>query len=282
MNQHAHQFGVAIISILFTGLVHAFGQTSAVRTDRITTVRGLHDQLRWNDESSHNRYLATRDDVTRRLWNEIDAFVTQSFRPTETTENQVNAALSALLGPTPPMAGSTTAFFVMVPVKGRFLIVGIDLSRGGSAIAEDAISFRAYQDAGNHFTFVSSIDDLQSSDSSTPFLASLSTKILTASPIAGESWFLAAAEVPPRAPPIVAIHLYSFDANTFRTLWAPKDVVAEGADEAIELTTDGFIVNRLFDPSGQAAISPSIVIHEQYTVTSSGPYKVMEWRTDLQ
>lgn len=50
----------------------------------------------------------------------------------------------------------------------------------------------------------------------------------------------------------------------------------------IELTTDGFIVNRLFDPSGQAAISPSIVIHEQYTVTSSGPYKIMEWRTDRQ
>ena len=58
--------------------------------------------------------------------------------------------------------------------------------------------------------------------------------------------------------------------------------MSEGADKTIELTSDGFIVRSLFDPTGEAGHSPTVVMHEQYAVSPDGPNKTSEWRTDRQ
>ncbi len=66
-------------------------------------------------------------------------------------------------------------------------------------------------------------------------------------------------------------------------MWAPNNILAAGVEKAVDFTADGgFIVNKLFDPTGQAAHSPTSVIHTQYIVTTEGPQKVAEWTSQLQ
>jgi hypothetical protein len=60
----------------------------------------------------------------------------------------------------------------------------------------------------------------------------------------------------------------------------PERHHSRGSDKAVELTTGGFVIDRLFDPTGGAALSPTVVIHEQYTLTSEGPRKTNEWETE--
>ncbi len=151
---------------------------------------------------------------------------------------------------------------------------------GGDAVPEDAISFRAYKETGNNFALIVTTDPLPTRNKDC--LTNLRANALPVSPITGEFWFIALAEVPPQRPPTIAIRLYAFDGYEFRTIWEPQDIIAEGPEEAVELANAGFTVNRLFDPTGQAAHSPTAVIHEQYTVTAEGPRKVAEWRTDRQ
>ena len=53
---------------------------------------------------------------------------------------------------------------------------------------------------------------------------------------------------------------------------------AAGFDEDAE---DFALLNKLFDPTGQAAHSPTIVIHEEFVITASGPQKLNEWKTEF-
>jgi len=283
MTRNALHIALVVPSFLLVSPAPAPAQEAGAGTGHVAAARGLLKQLRWHDESSHNQYIATRGDVTKHLMTEIDGFVTESFQPGTSGPDQIKAGLGVLLGyaAMPLMADNNTAFFVTVP-KGRFLIACIEAPRGGSAIAEDAISFRAYRDAGSRFVFVSSAEDLHSSDSGNDSLDRLYTKPLTSAPIAGEFWFMALAEVPPQAPPTVAMRLYAFDGEKFRTVWMPKDIRSVGPDKAIECTDGGFIVSSLLDPTGGAALSPTVVVHEQYAVSPDGPHKIAEWRTNRQ
>jgi hypothetical protein len=98
-------------------------------------------------------------------------------------------------------------------------------------------------------------------------------------PNVGEFWFFGLANVSPQSPPTVAVRLNVFDGADFRAVWAPDDVLPESVDKAATVTALGFIVNRLFDPTGQAAHSPKVVIHQEFTLTASGPQKIAEWQT---
>jgi hypothetical protein len=273
---------ISALCLLLLCVATGLAQETRARTDHAAAARGLSSQLRWKDAASHKEYLARRDDVTRRLLKEIDGFVTDSFQPGTATPDHVKAGLKLLLGHLDHSESymSNAAIPVTLP-KGRFLIAGVELLRGGTAIAEDAISFRAFKDAGSRFVFVTSTEDLHSSNPDNPYLAGLYAKPLSASPIVGEFWFLALAVVPPRAPPTVAMRLCAFDGESFRTVWAPKDIEAEGTRQAIELTSDGFIVNSLSDPTGAPVLSPSVATHTQYTVGPDGPKKTAEWRTQF-
>jgi hypothetical protein len=282
MTRNTLYIGISALCFLLVGAATSLAQEARARTDRVAAARGLSSQLRWKDASSHKQYLARRDDVTRRLLKEVDGFIADSFQPGTATPDHVKAGLKLLLGHLDHSESymSNAAIPVTLP-KGRFLIAGVELLRGGTAIAEDAISFRAYRATGSKFVFVSSTEDLHSSDPDNPFLMGLYAKPLSVSPIAGEFWFLGLARVPPQSPPTVAMRLYAFDGERFRTVWAPKDILAEGTRQAIELTSDGFIVSSLSDPGRPTGPGPTFVIHTQYAVGPDGPKKTAEWRTQF-
>ncbi len=156
------------------------------------------------------------------------------------------------------------------------------MPRGEPAIAEDEISYRSYRDDGQQFTFVSAVEDLHSSDASSPFALGMYTLPPIPAPVVGESWFIAFTEIPPQSPPTVAMRLYALDGENFRTVWSPKHFMVESADKAVDVNKGGLIVNILFDPTGQAARSPGAVVHQQYVLTVEGPKKVAEWQTNRQ
>jgi hypothetical protein len=245
-------------------------------------VAKLSAQLRWHDEAGRSEYERTKEETTNNLLSEIDNFVSVSFSPAATTADQVKVGLDAFLGHKPGGVVQNVAFLANLP-NGKFLIVGVEIWRGGLAIAEDAVSFRAYKQSGDKFVFTTHTEDLHSSDAENPYLTSLCAKVL-ASPLSmvGEFWFIAWAEVPPKTPPTVNIRLYAFDGERFRTVWAPKDVVSESSDSAVQLTSNGFTVSTLVDPTGMAAGSPTVVIHEQYDLETDGPHKLDERKSERQ
>lgn len=281
---HINRFaGVSAVAIALTLSSATRGQSLPTAADHVTAVRTLLPQLQWSDAKTHAGYDTTKESTTSRVFKEIDAFITDSFPPATVTEGQVSTALTRLLNPPAATTVPTDPVFLVPLSTGvRFLIIGVDLPRGGRAIREDAVSFRAYRDDGAHFTFVAQTHDLHSSDANSPFLNHLSAKLVSPAPVSSEAWFFAMAEVPPAAPPLVAIRLYAFDGVAFRTVWAPSDVRAEGSNGVIQLNSAGFVINTLVDPTGQAAGSPTVVRHEQYSLSAAGPTKVTDWQTDRQ
>jgi hypothetical protein len=243
-----------------------------VSNNRVEVIRCLCQQLRWHDKDGQDRYERTRASVTERLLEEVDGFVADNFAPGLTTADSVRQGLDALLGHKPGDEMQDIAFAVDL-AAGRFLIAGIELWRGGGALPENAISFRAYRESGGKFVPVahSSVWD---------GVMDLHAKPLTAPPVPGEFWFVALGRVNPSlTPPMVAMNLWAFDGKSFRAVWTPKSITAGGPAEAVEIMTPGFIVNRLVDPTGRAARSPTLVIHEQFLLTTDGPQKIAEWET---
>ena len=88
------------------------------------------------------------------------------------------------------------------------------------------------------------------------------------------------ADIPPLTPPKVAVRLYAFNGSTFRTVWMRDDFTAESVERAIDVGPDGFTVRRLLDPTGGAALAPTVVVNERYILTSEGPQKVGEWESE--
>jgi hypothetical protein len=189
--------------------------------------------------------------------------------------------LDGLLGYKSKDAFNNLSFLVNLP-RGRFLIVGVELWRGGGAIDEDAISFRAYKQSGDSYVVVAHTEDLRSSDEENPFLVGLCAKPLPFAPAVGEFWFVAMADVPPRAPYTVALRLFAFDGEKFRTVWAPEDIMAQCVHSAVQLTTGGFVVNKLVAKPGDSTSSIHTILHEQYTLSPGGPQEVASWETWIE
>ena len=238
-------------------------------------------QLRWRDQESGRRYVANRDDVTRRVLAEVDAVVTESFS-SDTAAPAVKDTLDRLFGYDKGMLASNSAFLAGLPT-GRFLIVGIEVPRGGEAISEDAVSFRAYREERGRFAFVASTESLRSSDVDNTALTDLHVHVLEAAPARGEVWFAAWAMIPPRSPYTVAISVYSFNGEAFRSLLALPDVVSMSVPGTITFDRTGFVVNKLVPPApGTSPALSTEVTHDQFVFTADGPQKISEWRTPIQ
>ncbi len=249
---------------------------------RAARVAELAKKLRWHDQVERQRYLASRDSITDQIFQEIDGFIAETFAPNTVRASNVKPALEALLPGTVGDSRNDVAFVVNL-LAGRFLIAGVELSRGGNAIAEDAISIRAYKDVGAKLALVAQNRDLRSSDRDNPFLTNLHARsVVPAPPIPGEFWLLVWAQVPPQAPPSFAMRLYAFNGEKIRTVWAPADVVAENGKSVVEIASGGFTIHRLVDKSGVAPHSPTTVVHERYALTVEGPLRTSTWETDLR
>jgi hypothetical protein len=263
--------GIATLCLTLLFSVALCGQTNPQsRSDRISQML---KQLRWKD-GDRDRYLATKDVVTSQVFAEVDGFIADSIEPNMTV-NQITAALDKLLNRQPGSVLKSVALTANLP-SGLFLIVGVELERGGGAIDEGAISFRAYQNQGGKFVLVTATDDLRNGNLADPFLCCVYAKSLPSLPVTGEFWFLAWARANVQSPPTIALRLFTFDGQQFRTLWSPSDVLTWDLNNAVQIHPPGFIVNRAFDSSGGAPHSPDVIIHEQYALSANGPVEIME------
>jgi hypothetical protein len=250
-------------------------------------------QLHWKDGPGYNKYLATKDALTNQILAEVDGFVADSIQP-NMAMNQVTAALDKLLNRQRGSTSNSVALTTNLP-DGPFLIIGVELERGGSAVEENAISFRAYQNQNGKFVFTAATNDIHSSDATNSALCCVYAKSLSSPPVTGEFWSVAWAVVPPQSPYTVALRLFTFDGRQFHTLWAPPDILTvvlplrqlstygilskfsgPAMDNVVEITPTGFTVNRAIDSTGGAAHSPNVIIHEQYALSVNGPVKTTE------
>ena len=302
---------IAFVALACAGWLLGQQRETAALT-HAARIADLAKHLRWHGQAEGREYVRIRDDVTSNLLTEIDGVVTDSFRP-GVQPGQVRSGLDALLGYKEGDGFHNVAFVADIAGE-QYLIVGVELWRGPEVRAPDsaaaptepplpdaaarpptlpgeelpgqawgnAISFRAYRATGDRLIAVGNQGFAVSDDPDHVILCCLTATVL-ATPVSGEFWFAAWAQVVEQSPPIVAFRVYAFDGKTFRTVWAAKDFMAESVlTKAIDVTSNGFVLNRLFDPTGHAAHSPGIVIHEQYALTPNGPQKVTEWTTDRQ
>jgi hypothetical protein len=267
---------LAICLLIFGHIARAQSPSPTPTTSRANDVARLLKELRWSTNEGHEAYLEIKDDTTKRLLTAVDGFIVEMFSPRRTTTIQVKAGLDALLNHKKGSMQQSVAFQVNLPT-GRFLLIGVEIVRGGGAIPEDAISFRAYREAGEHFQAVADLDYPRDGApyDSVEILASVNAMALSYQPIATEFWFAGWAVLPGAAPPTVTARLFGFDGERFRILWATAPFVTPNVDQAIDVTQDGrFTVRRMPDFKGMT------VINEQYAVTADGTQKVTEWETE--
>jgi hypothetical protein len=112
-------------------------------TDLKSQIDQLKSRLHWSDESSPKEYKANRAQVTNQIWALIDSFIAQTYNSGSVSPDQMKSALNSILGHKSGDIENTVGLAVDIPV-GKFVIAGLEVTRGGEAIAEDAISFRAY------------------------------------------------------------------------------------------------------------------------------------------
>lgn len=266
--------------LVVIGSHHLMTQSRAA--SRIHEIRRLAEQLHWAGTSESRHYERTKAAVTQRLLKEVDNYVDESFRPEGVTPRLVMQGLDSVLGYRSGDTRHSVAFDVRLP-SGRFLVLGIEVARGGPAIPEDVISFRAYRADEDRLTPVANSGVWE-------FATDLYAQQLPPGHGKGEFWFLGSAIVTPsQAPPMVAIRLYAFDGTKFAVVWVPPDsrpqvcrncVQAARPKDSFTVIANGFVVNKLFDPTGHAAHSPTVVIHDQFTTTPAGAIKEKSWRTE--
>jgi hypothetical protein len=263
--------------------------TSPLRTQpqsvsRIDEIRRLSRRLHWANARESQDYERNKAVVTQRLLKELDAFVNESFRRDGATAELMMQRLDSALGYKNGDTRHNVAFVAALPT-GRFLVAGIEVARGGPAIPEDAVSFQAYRADESRLTLVADSGVWE-------YGTDLYAKQLVSAPVKGEFWFLSSAiQTPSLAPPMVAIRLYAFDGAKFTVVWVPPDSRAQVCRNCVQATrprdsftvvADGFVVNKLFDPTGRAPGSPGIVIHDEFVTTIDGPKKGKSWQTELR
>jgi hypothetical protein len=196
---------------------------------------------------------------------EIDGFILESFVPGSATGGAVKTGLDALLSRTVRDTVDNVVFTPDLPA-GQYLVVGVEIRRGSDAIADDAMSFRAYRATGKTFVFVGSTDLDGSVD--------LHAEALRKSPVGGEFWLAAWARASWMSPPTVTMRLFGFDGEKFRTVWTTDPFFTPYVNRAVQVTPDGgFALRRMPD------FREATVINKQYAVTADGPQKVTEWQT---
>lgn len=219
-----------------------WGQTQAESTPSNTDVKGkidqLKSQLRWSDEKSQHEYKANRVQVTDQVWTLIDSFIARNYAGS-IGPDQLKATLDSLLGHKSDGVENTVVFAVDIP-SGHFVIAGLEITRGGGAIAENAISFRAYGKVDGRWTLISHVELEPEYD----FLVDLNALTLPQG-FPGTFGFIAWADEPPRSPPTVIARIYTFDGKEFTTVWTPPSFIEGYFSSFVTLTKDGFDLHTL-------------------------------------
>jgi len=269
---------VTALTLMLTNIDAALGgQNLVVPTARAERMRVLLAGARWSSREGRRQYLTLKDAVTGDVLEELDGAIAESVSPKSMNLVAIRALLDGLLDHKQGDLQDSLAFDVRLP-SGRFLLIGVEITRGGGVIPENAISFRAYRDTGDRLVPVSHVEysheDLWH-DGSEP-LANINARPLTQQPIATQWWFAAWASVPSLAPPTITVRLFAFDGERFTTIWKRDDFTSSYVTNAVQVTPSGFIVSRIPDPLDNR------VVNDSYAVTADGPQKIGEQETVLR
>jgi hypothetical protein len=125
-----HLLPAVVVWLAVCGRTLAQTQPAAAPIDRADNVAHLLGELLLHDSYGPGlgRYRQTRDDVTRRVLDEVDAFVTENFSPSTTSLPEMKARLNVLLNHVPHGRQHASAFSVSLP-SGRFLVIGVEVKR---------------------------------------------------------------------------------------------------------------------------------------------------------
>jgi len=272
----------ALVPFLATSLAAGQSRTGPQVSPRAQSVARIEAQLRWNDERGKEAYVDARSRLTNEILAEVDGFIRESFMPRTASPDVVRRGLDELLNPRRDSFRNNFAATTDLS-SGQYLIVGIEIPRGGPAEAEDAISIRAYRNDSGKFVLVTSVSDVTGTVGEIPYLIDLRVLTLPGPPVSGEFWFFSWARISPQSPPTAALRLYAFDGKRFRTVWSPAgDLLTEDYSSLVELVPGGFVVNRAVDPSGEAPHAPSLLVHEMFVPTVDGAIKVREWTSPVR
>lgn len=189
-------------------------------------------------------------------------FIAQTYSGSINPE-QLKAALDSMLGHKAGGLENTVVLPVDIPA-GKFVIAGLEVTRGGGAIAEDAVSFRAYGQVDGRWTLVSQVELEPEYD----FLADLHALAFPQG-FPGTFGLIAWAMEPPLAPFKVITRVYEFDGERFTTVWAPRSFITGNISSFVTLTSTGFDLHTL-------APNRATKILQNYTVASDEVIKNSE------
>jgi hypothetical protein len=279
----AKQLWAVVVVCLCVYAAPLRAQESISPTSRADLVAKLLKELRWQDREGLDRYLTVREDLTERVLREIDGYVSETV-PNRNATLDLSKRLDRLLGHVgrDDTSGSVV-FTVNLPI-GRFLLVGVEVPRGGGAIPEDAISFRAFREAEGQFVPVTAAYYPRDGGYGDVFpdggepLATLNAKPLSVQPVGSQFWFMTWAQLASASsPPIVTAHLMGFDGERFRRLWTKDNFNSPYVNQAVQVAPDGGFTLRRMPNFREVRI-----INERYVVTADGPQKVAETESEFR
>src|SRR6185312_868039 len=221
---------------------HCMGQNqpeSTLNASVKSQIDQLKSHLRWSDESSHKAYKANRTPVTNQIWTLIDSFIAQTYKSANINPEQLKSALNSLLGHKSGDLEHTVVLPVAIPA-GKFVIAGLEVTRGGDAISEDAVSFRAYGKMDGRWTLVSHVE----LEPEYNYLVELNALPLPQD-FPGKFGFIAWADEPPLVPCKEIVRVYTFDGQVFTTVWAPEAFIMAPVPSFVTLTSTGFDLHTL-------------------------------------
>jgi hypothetical protein len=200
-------------------------------------VSALRSQLRWKDEATKLNYLANKRALTEELLRAIDSFVEQTYGPAGVTPGQIAKGVDSLVGRSSSEIGSAVALGAQLS-RGKFLVLAVEVPRGGTAIPEDIVSFRAYTIADGSASLVSHLELERE------FLVDLHILPLP-SAFPDSIGLIAWADLPPLTPFSLIVRVLNFDGESFRVVWEPTDFITGNVQSFVALTSVGFDLNTL-------------------------------------
>lgn len=212
-------------------------------------------QLRWSDEKTRQHYAAHKGEITNQIWTLSDSFVAQAYSTGSMTPEQLRSNLDAMLGNKTGDLGMAIVLPVDLPA-GKFLIVGLEVGRGGGAVSEDAISFRAYGEVNRRWTLVSHVE-LESDNNCLVDVHALEIP----GRFPGKVGLIAWATQPPLTPYKEVVRVYAFDGREFTTSWAPPPfIMVPDVPSFVTLTSAGFDLHTLTPDRERQVLQSYIVV----------------------
>jgi hypothetical protein len=216
-------------------------------------IAALSERLRFkeDDPESAHRYIEF-EPLTERIRREVDGYIHSALNATEGSQGIQARLRTVLAAHTPNPEYGDLPFARVIDIRGgRSLIVAYTIVRG---FHNDSATIRGYRWDVDRFELVGTTDS--DFDGYNMFKTELP------SPRRDEFWLLAWGQAHTFNGKKVRFRVYAFDGQGFRTVWSPDDLF----NATPHVTESGFTIDH------EVRYLP-YEIHDEYTLTQSGPIK---------